>query len=157
MTDGNVEEYERLLADVAASGRRLNRDELERRREAGERAAREGLPLRTLIGRHLAAVRAAWPEQPLSRRTALGLLTVVEQSVDAFAGGFERAQRLAVRQEEADRREFIDDLLYGRSDIGRIAERAERFGLRLSQAHAVAVARSRTARPTRFRSRSSGR
>ncbi|MFJ5833300.1 PucR family transcriptional regulator [Streptomyces sp. NPDC093089] len=141
MKDGNVEEYEELLADVAASGRRLNREELERSREAGERAAGEGLALRALIGRHLAAVRAAWPEQPLSRRTALDLLTVVEQSVDAFAGGFERAQRLAVRQEEAERREFIDDLLYGRSDIGRIAERAERFGLRLSQAHAVAVAR----------------
>ncbi|MFJ9576782.1 PucR family transcriptional regulator [Streptomyces sp. NPDC101191] len=136
-----MEEYEELFADVAASGRRLNREELERRREAGERAAREGLPLRALIGRHLEAVRAAWPEQPLARRTALDLLTVVEQSVDAYAGGFERAQRLAVRQEEAERREFIDDLLYGRSDIGRIAERAERFGLRLSQAHAVAVAR----------------
>ncbi|WP_418955470.1 PucR family transcriptional regulator [Streptomyces tritici] len=139
--DGDVAEYERLLVDVAASGRRLNRDEVERRREAGERAAREGLALRVLIGRHLAAVREAWPERPLSRRATLDLLAVVEQSVDAFAGGFERAQRLAVRQEEAERREFIDDLLYGRSDLGRIAERAERFGLRLSQAHAVAVAR----------------
>ncbi|MFE6222545.1 MULTISPECIES: helix-turn-helix domain-containing protein [unclassified Streptomyces] len=141
MKDGDVEEYERLLADVAATGRRLNRDELERRREAGERAAGEGLALRALIGRHLAAVRDAWPERPLSRRTTLDLLAVVEQSVDAFAGGYERAQRLAVRQEEAERREFVDDLLYGRSDVGRIAERAERFGLRLSQAHAVAVAR----------------
>ncbi|WP_406863905.1 helix-turn-helix domain-containing protein [Streptomyces sp. HUAS MG47] len=141
MRGGFVEEYEQLFADVAASGRRLNRDELELRREAGERAAREGLALRALIGHHLAAVRAAWPERPLSRRTTLDLLGVVEQSVDAFSGGFERAQRLAVRQVEADRREFIDDLLYGRSDIGRIAERAERFGLQLSQAHAVAVAR----------------
>ncbi|TQK49961.1 hypothetical protein FBY35_0252 [Streptomyces sp. SLBN-118] len=36
------------------------------------------------------------------------------QAVDAFAEGHERALRLAVRQEEAARREFIDDLLYGR-------------------------------------------
>ncbi|MEV5970214.1 helix-turn-helix domain-containing protein [Streptomyces sp. NPDC051921] len=136
-----MDEYEGLFADVAATGRRLRRDEVERRRERGEQAAREGLALRESIGHHLAAVRAAWPEQPLSRQTTLDLLMVVEQSVDAFAGGFERAQRLAVRQEEAERREFIDDLLYGRSDLGRIAERAERFGLRLSQAHAVAVAR----------------
>jgi DNA-binding PucR family transcriptional regulator len=64
----------------------------------------------------------------------------VEQTVDAFAEGFERAQRLTVRREEAARREFIDDLLYGRSDMGRLAERATRFGLRLSRAHAVAVA-----------------
>ncbi|MFD9302593.1 PucR family transcriptional regulator [Streptomyces sp. NPDC060048] len=70
------------------------------------------------------------------------LLAVLEQAVDAFVEGYERAQLQAVRQEEARRREFIDDLLYGRSDLGRLAERAERFGLRLSQAHAVAVASS---------------
>ncbi len=45
-----------------------------------------------------------------------------------------------MRQEEAARREFIDDLLYGRSDPGALAERAERFGLRLARTHAVAVA-----------------
>lgn len=78
------------------------------------------------------------PELP--RSAADHLLAAVEQSVDAFAEGHERAQRLAVRQEEAARREFIDDLLYGRSDLGRLAERAERFGLLLSHAHVVAVA-----------------
>lgn len=60
--------------------------------------------------------------------------------MDALIEGYERAQRQAVRQGEAARREFIDDLLYGRSDLGRLAERAERCGLRLSGAHAVAVA-----------------
>ncbi|MFH8803967.1 hypothetical protein ACH4F6_30980 [Streptomyces sp. NPDC017936] len=90
------------MRDVTASGRRPNRDEVERRRERGEQAAREGLALRESTGHHLAAVRAAWPEQLLSRRTTLGLLMVVEQSVDAFADGFERAQRLTVRQEEAE-------------------------------------------------------
>lgn len=54
------------------------------------------------------------------------------------------AQRLAVRQEEAARPEFIDELLYSRSDLGRLAERAERYGLRLSHAHAVAVAQGPT-------------
>ncbi|MFE6104137.1 PucR family transcriptional regulator [Streptomyces laurentii] len=132
--------YGPLLADVAGSGRRLTRDELLRLRDSGERAAGDGEALRALIGRHLAAVRTAWPERSLSRRTTLDLLAVVEQSIDALSGGFERAQRLAVRQEEAERREFIDDLLHGRSDLGRIAARAERFGLHLSHAHAVAVA-----------------
>ncbi|MEV6199066.1 helix-turn-helix domain-containing protein [Streptomyces sp. NPDC051771] len=141
MRDDHTPEYASILADVAATGRRLNRDAIELRRAAGEKAAREGHALRELVGGHLAAVRSAWPEQSLTRRTVLDLLIVVEQSVDAFSAGFERAQRLAVRQEEAERREFIDDLLYGRSDLGRTAERAERFGLRLSQAHAVAVAR----------------
>lgn len=133
--------YAQLLADVSASGRRLTRAELETRRLLGEQAADAGHGLRALVGAHLAATRAAWPDTPGS---ADCVLAAVHQVVDAFAEGYERAQRLAVRQEEAARREFIDDLLYGRSDLGRLAERAERFGLRLSHAHAVAVAQGPT-------------
>ncbi|MGY4388351.1 hypothetical protein ACVWXB_001650 [Streptomyces sp. TE12347] len=95
-----------------------------------------GLPLRGLIRNHLAAVQTVRPV-PSSPG---GLLAVVEQAVDAFVEGYERAQQQAIRQEEAARREFVDDLLYVRSDLGRLSERAEHFGLRLSQAHAVAVA-----------------
>ncbi|MET7689171.1 helix-turn-helix domain-containing protein [Streptomyces sp. NPDC005483] len=135
--DDYLDGYARILADVSATGRRLTRDELESRRALGEVAADAGYGLRSLIGAHLAATRAAWPAAPLSPDC---VLAAVQQVVDAFAEGYERAQRLAVRQEEATRREFIDDLLYGRSDLGRLAERAERFGLRLSHAHAVAVA-----------------
>ncbi|MCX4512184.1 helix-turn-helix domain-containing protein [Streptomyces sp. NBC_01619] len=127
--------YARILAEVAATGRRLNRDEVQSRRALGEKAAEAGHSLRTLVGEHLAATRAAWPNT-----AADTVLVAVEQAIDAFAEGYERAQRLAVRQEEAARREFIDDLLYGGSDLGRLAERAERFGLWLSHAHAVAVA-----------------
>ncbi|MFE1776033.1 PucR family transcriptional regulator [Streptomyces sp. NPDC059008] len=129
--------YAQILADVAATGRRLTRDEITARRSLGEQAAEAGLSLRTLVSSHLAATRTAWPSAPTS---ADSMLAAVQQAIDAFAEGYERAQRLAVRQEEAARREFIDDLLYGRSDLGRLAERAERFGLRLSHAHAVAVA-----------------
>jgi sugar diacid utilization regulator len=129
--------YARILSDVAATGRRLTRQELDSRRALGEQAAEAGYGLRALVGAHLAAARAVWPAAP---GLADGALAALHQAVDAFAEGYERAQRLAVRQEEAARREFIDDLLYGRSDLGRLAERAERFGLRLSHAHAVAVA-----------------
>ena len=132
--------YARLLDEVSATGRRLTRDEIEDRRALGERAADAGLALRDLVGKHVAATRIAWPASATTPAAADRVLAAVEQSIDAFAEGYERAQRLAVRQEEAARREFIDDLLYGRSDLGRIAERAERFGLRLSHAHAVAVA-----------------
>ncbi|GAA4889709.1 PucR family transcriptional regulator [Streptomyces coeruleoprunus] len=136
-----LEGYADILAEVSATGRRLNRDELRARRTLGERAAEDGHGLRALVGMHLAATRKAWPGDA----AADSVLAAVEQAVDAFAEGYERAQRLAVRQEEAARREFIDDLLYGRSDLGRLAERAERFGLRLSRAHAVAVAAAGTA------------
>ncbi|MCK7622591.1 helix-turn-helix domain-containing protein [Streptomyces sp. RS10V-4] len=130
--------YAGALAEVARTGRRLDRGELEARRTAGERAAEAGYSLRALVNAHLAVTRAAWPRS--ASAPADSVLAVLAQAVDALAGGYERAQHLAVRKEEAARREFIDDLLYGGSDLGRLAERAERFGLRLSHAHAVAVA-----------------
>ncbi|MFG2533092.1 PucR family transcriptional regulator [Streptomyces sp. NPDC048516] len=129
--------YAQILADASATGRRLTREEINSRRALGEQAAEAGLGLRALVSGHLTATRAAWPGSSSSPDS---VLAAVQQAIDAFAEGYERAQRLAVRQEEAARREFIDDLLYGRSDLGRLAERAERFGLRLSHAHAVAVA-----------------
>ncbi|WP_262006355.1 CdaR family transcriptional regulator [Streptomyces sp. FIT100] len=139
MPDAYLDGYARILADVALTGRRLTRDELDARRALGERAAEDGHGLRALVASHLATTRQHWPAAAPGASVD-GVLAAMAQAVDAFAEGFERAQRFAVRQEEAARREFIDDLLYGRSDLGRLAERAERFGLRLSHAYAVAVA-----------------
>ncbi|MDH2390929.1 helix-turn-helix domain-containing protein [Streptomyces sp. HNM0663] len=133
--------YDKILAEAADTGRRLTRDELETRRTLGEQAAEAGHTLRALVSAYLSATREHWPAR--SADTATGtdrVLAAVEHAVDALAEGYERAQRLAVRQEVADRREFVDDLLHGRSDLGRLAQRAERFGLLLSHAHAVAVA-----------------
>ncbi|WP_405905282.1 MULTISPECIES: PucR family transcriptional regulator [unclassified Streptomyces] len=138
ISDEYLEGYAQILADVCATGRRLTRDELESLRAQGELAAEAGHGLRALVRRYLSATREIWPT--LSSTGSDRVLAAVEQAVDAFAEGHERAQQLAVRQEEAVRREFIDDLLYGRSDLGRLSERAERFGLLLSRAHAVAVA-----------------
>ncbi|GEB53777.1 MULTISPECIES: PucR family transcriptional regulator [Streptomyces] len=135
--DAYVHDYVRILSDVSATGRRLTRDELDSRRALGEQAAEDGYGLREIINAHLSAARSAWPTLRSGSESALA---GIHQVIDAVVEGFERAQRHAVRQEEAARREFIDDLLYGRSDLGHLAERAERFGLRLSHAHAVAVA-----------------
>ncbi|MEU5999013.1 helix-turn-helix domain-containing protein [Streptomyces sp. NPDC047197] len=147
MTDNDVpatylDGYARLIANASATGRRLTRDELDSRRSLGEQAAEAGLGMRTLMAAHLAVARTHWPAGAVAPDS---VLVVVAQALDAFAEGYERAQRVAVRQEEAARREFIDDLLYGRSDMGKLAERAERYGLRLSYAHAVAVARGAAA------------
>ncbi|MDJ1134684.1 PucR family transcriptional regulator [Streptomyces iconiensis] len=133
--------YTQLLTEVSATGRRLTRDELDFRRSLGEQAADAGHGLRGLVSAHLAAAQEALP----GIRSFDSALATMHQVIDAVAEGYERAQRQAVRQEEAARREFIDDLLYGRSDLGHLAERAERFGLRLSHAHAVAVARGAAA------------
>ncbi|MFV2119193.1 PucR family transcriptional regulator [Streptomyces sp. Act-28] len=133
-----LEGYARTLAGACATGRRLSREELDALRVQGERAAEAGVGLRLMVRAHLAAAQEV--RANLRGSDAGHLLAAVEQAVDAFAEGHERAQRLAIRQQEAARREFIDDLLHGRSDPGRLAERAERFGLLLSHAHAVAVA-----------------
>ncbi|GGV73413.1 hypothetical protein GCM10010277_87150 [Streptomyces longisporoflavus] len=137
-----LEGFARLIADASATGRRLTRDELDSRRSLGEQAAEASHGMRDLMAAHLAAARTHWPAGAASSDS---VLAVVAQALDAFAEGYERAQRAAVRQEEAARREFIDDLLYGRSDMGKLSERAERYGLRLSYAHAVAVARGTAA------------
>ncbi|MFC7966356.1 PucR family transcriptional regulator [Streptomyces cinereoruber] len=141
MSGEYLEGYAEILAEASATGRRLTRDELEALRARGERAAEAGIGLRALIRSHLSAAGELRAELP--RAAGDHLLAAVEQAVDAFAEGHERAGVLAVRQEEAHRREFIDDLLYGRSDLGRLAQRAERFGLLLAHAHAVAVAQGR--------------
>ncbi|MFH0244264.1 PucR family transcriptional regulator [Streptomyces sp. HK10] len=141
--------YAELLAGISRTGRLPRRAELDAFRETGERVAEQGYGLRDLVGLYLAETRRLWGTLPgIARsataaeraRTGDALLAAVEAAVAALGEGHERAQRLAVRQEEAERREFVDDLLYGRSDLGRLAERAQRFGLRLARAHAVAVA-----------------
>ncbi|MBA0049721.1 PucR family transcriptional regulator [Streptomyces sp. AJS327] len=142
-------DYPRLLAEVSSTGRLPRRDELEALRELGERAAEHGHGLRQLVGLYLKETRRLWSELPgvaetagAAARARVGdaVLGAVDAAVAALSDGHERAQRLAVRQEEGERREFIDDLLYGRSDLGRLAERARRFGLHLADRHAVAVA-----------------
>ncbi|MGW4383523.1 PucR family transcriptional regulator [Kitasatospora sp. NPDC004531] len=143
--------YVAILADVSRSGRRLTRPEIESLRTLGEHGAEAGQGLRELVAHCMEAARKAWPTLPGTagattvaelRQVGEALLTAAETALAALGEGHERAQRLAVRQEEAARREFVDDLLYGRSDLGTLAARAERFGLRLARTHAVAVAQA---------------
>ena len=143
--DGYVE----MLVAVSASGRRLTRDELDSRRVLGAAAAEQNVPLRALVDLYLSANWLTWRELPaiagaggaVVRGVAESVLRAADDAIVALAEGYDEAQRLVMRQEEARRREFIDDLLNGRSDFGRLAETAERFGLRLAGQLAVAVAR----------------
>jgi DNA-binding PucR family transcriptional regulator len=141
--------YGELLAEVSRTGRPPRRDELDAFRQFGECAAERGWPLRDLVAVCLGRTRELWGSLPgvahartaaECARTGDAVLGAVESALSALGRGHERAQRLAVRQEEGERREFVDDLLYGRSDMGRLAERAQRFGLRLAGVHTVAVA-----------------
>ncbi|MCF6523759.1 helix-turn-helix domain-containing protein [Streptomyces sp. JJ36] len=141
--------YPELLSEVSETGRLPRRDELDALRELGEQAAEQGHGLRQLVSLYVGRTRMLWGTLPGVARSATAterartgdaILATLDAAVAALGEGHERAQRIAVRQEEGERREFIDDLLYGRSDLGRLSERAQRFGLHLGRVHAVAVA-----------------
>ncbi len=141
--------FARMLDEVSLTGRRLTRTEVESRRALGERAAQEGVAQHRVTAAYVAAAQAALPRLPGAVRagTAAQMRSVAEtvmgavaQAVEAVGQGYAHAQRLAVRREEAARREFVDDLLSGRGDVARLVDHAERFGLRLAHEHAVAVA-----------------
>jgi sugar diacid utilization regulator len=74
------------------------------------------------------------------RAAASAVLQVVDDAVATLAEGYAVARRDLVRREETLRRELIDDLLRGDSDLGTLVERAEPFGLDLARVHQVALA-----------------
>ncbi|QMU77809.1 PucR family transcriptional regulator [Streptacidiphilus sp. PB12-B1b] len=135
-TGSGVQAWGRLLEDVARSGRRLRREELESLRQCGDRAAEDGRALAELIDERLAEIGRVWAGQPVDGAS----MAALRAAVAALAAGHGRAYRQRLQREEAGRREFVADLLSSRSDLGRLAEHAERFGLNLACAHVVAVA-----------------
>lgn len=144
---------EGLLA-VAVTGRRLALEEELSCRRLGGAAADSGVPLPALVDLYMSASRRLWPElvelvpcvrgRPFRPAELVGIGEAVWQAADtalaALSSGYVEAQRDVVRREEAFRREFVGDLLRGRSEVGSLVERAEQFGLALSGTHVVAVA-----------------
>jgi sugar diacid utilization regulator len=142
--------YLEALAELSTTRHRLGEADRRLRHDIGGRAAAQGVALRDLIDLYLSATWVAWPSLPGVRQStnaeafrAIGeaILRAADTAVFALAEGYEQAQRWSVRQEESLRREFVDDLLNGRN-LGQLAERAERFGLRLAASHVVAVVRA---------------
>jgi sugar diacid utilization regulator len=142
-------EYLQLLADAAVHGRRAKRGELDAVGLLGRRAAEEGVSAGRVVQLYLSAARRLWQDLPtvvLSRDreavrgAATAVLQVVDDAVATLAEGYAVARRDLVRREESLRREVIDDLLRGDSDLGTLVERAEPFGLDLARVHQVALA-----------------
>jgi sugar diacid utilization regulator len=143
-------DYLPMLAEAATSGRRPTRREVAVVRLLGRRAAETGVSAGHGVNLYLSAARRVWDELPAVvrernsaavRAAAEAVLQVVEDAVAAFAEGHAEAGRELVRREEALRRDLIDDLLRGDAHLGELAERAEPFGLDLTRAHQVALAR----------------
>jgi sugar diacid utilization regulator len=140
-------DYLPAVLDAARTGRRLASTELTGYGRSGERAAESGVALRGLVDLFLSATWRLWRELPgLDARTAdvraagLGVLRAADDAVAAAAEGFERAHLSIARREEAERLEFVDDLLSGRGAVAGLLMRGERLGLRLAGPHVVVLA-----------------
>ena len=142
-------EYLPLLADAAIHGRRPKRSELDAVGLLGRRAAEQGISAGRLVQLYLSTARRLWQQLPMVvrsrdreavRAAATAVFHVIDDAVATLAEGYAVARRDLVRREESLRRELIDDLLRGDSDLGTLVERAEPFGLDLARVHQVAVA-----------------
>ncbi|GAA2927483.1 helix-turn-helix domain-containing protein [Streptomyces enissocaesilis] len=150
----DLDHYRGQLAGISVSGQRLPDEDLERLRHRAAAAAGRGTALRVLVAEYLASACRVWTDLPGIRQAqelqelkdvVSALVRAVSDATVALTEGYETAHRAAIRGEEATRREFVDDLLEGRTGLGRLAERAERFGLRLVGPHSVAVAQAMSA------------
>ena len=73
------------------------------------------------------------------------MLHATDDVVAAIAEGYQLARRSVVRAQESARREFIDDLLTGVTDVVGLLRRAPGFGLDLTGPHAVVSVRAERA------------
>jgi hypothetical protein len=148
---GLLGDYLPAVAEAAASGRRLTAAELAGYGRSGEQAALSGVALRGLVDLFLSATWRLWRELPMGtslpmvRAAGLAVLRAADDAVAAAAEGFERAHLTVARREEAERREFFDDLLSGRGRVGDLIARGDQLGLRLAGPHQVVVAGPGTA------------
>jgi hypothetical protein len=151
---GLLGDYLPAVAEAAASGRRLTTTELAGYGRSGEQAALSGVALRGLVDLFLSATWRLWRELPPGtsaaavRAAGLAVLRAADDAVAAAAEGFERAHLTVARREEAERREFFDDLLSGRGGAGDLITRGDQLGLRLAGPHQVVVAGPASAGPT---------
>ena len=148
---GLLGDYLPAVAEAAAGGRRLTAAELSGYGRSGEQAALSGVALRGLTDLFLSATWRLWRELPAVtsatavRAAGLAVLRAADDAVAAAAEGFERALLTVARREEAERREFFDDLLSGRGRVGDLIVRGDQLGLRLAGPHQVVVAGSAAA------------
>jgi sugar diacid utilization regulator len=151
---GLLGDYLPAAAEAGSGGRRLTAAELSGYGRSGEQAALSGVALRGLVDLFLSATWRLWRELPAGtsptavRAAGLAVLRAADDAVAAAAEGFERALLTVARREEAERREFFDDLLSGRGGVGDLIVRGDQLGLRLAGPHQVVVAGSAAAGAT---------
>ena len=139
--------YVGTSAACAARGTRLGEEHLEEFRALGELAAEEGVELRRLLDLYLSATwRLSEHLGAVARKDAATWATPLFRASDdaaaALGAGYERAQRRAIRREEAIRRELVDDLLAGVFVGDAQRDLASHVGVNLAGLHQAVVART---------------
>lgn len=138
-----------MLADAALTGRRPDQSELAAVHELGRQAAAQGVAARRMAHLYLSAAERLWSTIPVKVRArhrdavfaaAEAVLVAVDHAVAALVEGQDSERRRRVRHEESVRRQFVDDLLRGDSDVASLVERGEPFGLDFGLPHQVALA-----------------
>jgi sugar diacid utilization regulator len=114
----------------------------------GAQAADAGLPVRDLVDAALRAAAAQWrtsgsiADAAAVHREAAGLIDSARSLLAAAIDGYTSRNRAELDRHDSERTAFVNDLLTGRADPGALAERAHRYGIRLSATHTVLAARA---------------
>jgi hypothetical protein len=139
-------DYLPTVLAAARTGRRLTAAELAGHGRSGERAAENGVALRDLVDLYLSATWRLWRELPVDgtvtvlRAAGLAVLRAADDAVAAAAEGFEKAHLSVARRQEAERIEFLDDLLGGHGSLPDLVAHGARLGLVLAGPHQVVLA-----------------
>jgi hypothetical protein len=116
----------------------------------GARAADQDLQLHDLVDGVFAAASVCWSMSPLEaadtptavHSRAATLLDTTRSVLVAALDGYLGQARAELVRHDTERAAFVNDLLTGRAEPGSLAERAQRYGIRLSATHTVLVART---------------
>jgi hypothetical protein len=116
----------------------------------GARAADADLQPRDLVDGVFAAAGACWRRESLEsadtpntvHARAAALLDTAHSVLIAALDGYLDQARAELVRHDTERAVFVNDLLTGRAEPGSLAERAHRYGIRLSATHTVLVART---------------
>lgn len=114
----------------------------------GARVAESSQGIHDLVSAFLHAATTGWAAagNPSAEGAAAvhvraaDLLATVSELIDAAIAGFHAHIQTELSDHDSRRAEFINDLLTGRAEPGRLAERAQRYGIRLSGSHIVTIA-----------------
>ncbi len=114
----------------------------------GTTAAADGNDIADLVAALLAAGSQHWTTRRITpsdtpagvHAAASNLMVDLTSTLETAIAAFHRHLRRELSDHDNSRTAFVNDLLTGRADPGHLAERAHRYGIRLSGSHTVITA-----------------